>query len=284
MASVKVKCKDLVSKYTRDCLSSSREQLFTAGEMNVDFEASLDDKMLGDVRESELQKYVYSSFRSDFENGIKSELGEFVTVVKNLSDADRNGDTNAASAAGKMVTHYNKVLKSLVEDARTIVRELIVQKVKSKTNRVNPKQVTSVGTSSFKDVKLNADAFLSKISSSAVQEDITPTLKKSNGTKWLYFGAAATGTAGRVIVGKKPVKDKEIKELRSLEDVPNNATPYEGVIRASNSFADIHFVKKTLKDKDIKQCFAASAPKFGKFKVAIKTIESLPQDLRSYEG
>ncbi len=284
MASVKVKCRDLVSKYTKDCQSSSRDQLFTAGEMKVDFEATLDDKMLGDVKESDLQKYVISSFKADFENGIKNELGDLVSEVKNLSDADQKGDTKAASVAGKMVTSFNKVLKSLVDDARTIVRELIVQKVKNKTNKVNSKQITSVGTSSFKDIKLNSDAFKSKIGSSAEQEDITPILKKSNGTKWLYFGAAATGTAGRVIVGKKPVKGKEIKELRSLEDVPNNASSYEGVIRASNSFADIHFVNKALKDKDIKQCFTSSAPKFGKFKVAIKTIASLPKDVKSYEG
>ena len=117
------------------------------------------------------------------------------------------------------------------------------------------------------------------------QEDISPLLKKSNGSRWLYFGIAATGTAGRVVLDlKKPVKKKALKDLRELEDVPDNASFYFGVIRADKSKGDLHFVSKMLKDKDIKQCFLTSAPKFGKFKIKLKKIDNYPKDLNKYEG
>lgn len=117
------------------------------------------------------------------------------------------------------------------------------------------------------------------------QADITPILKKSKGARWLYFGIAATGTAGRVIVDlKKPVKTKALKELRGLDDVPDNAIFYEGVICLNKTSADIHFVKKLLKEKKVQQCFLASAPKFGKFKIRSKVIDAYPKDLAKYES
>lgn len=260
-------------------------QLFTSGAMNVDFEASLDDKLIGDVNEASLQKYVAGAFRTGFESTNKKALAEFVSEIKALSDADQNGDAKASTNATKLVASHNKLFKSRISDVRNHVRELIVQKVKSKTNKINTKQITTVGSSNFEEIKLNADAFATKAKSEkSEQEDITPILKKSNGAKWLYFGAAATGTAGRIIVSKKPVKNKEAKGLRSLEDVPKNAKIYTGVLRASKSFATIHFVKNALKKKDLLQCFKASAPKFGKFKIEIEIIPELPKKLKSYGG
>lgn len=117
------------------------------------------------------------------------------------------------------------------------------------------------------------------------QQDITPLLKKSNGSRWLYFGIAATGTAGRVVLDlKQPVKKKALKALRDLEDVPDNASFYFGIIRADKSKADLHFVNKLLKDKDVKECFLTSAPKFGKFKIQLKKIDNYPPDLKKYGG
>lgn len=285
MASVKVKCIDLISRYTKECQSSVGVPLFSSGGMNVDFEATIDDKLLGDVAEPSLQKYVLGAFKTGFESTNKKALGEFVSQVKNHSDADQKGDKKASNAAGKLVSSHNKIFKSRIDGLRNYVRDLIVQKVKSKTNKVNPKQITTVGSSSFKEIKLNEDAFVTKPKSEKIdQADITPILKKSNGSKWLYFGAAATGTAGRILVSKKIIKNKEVKALRKLDDVPKNAKIYIGVLCISKSFATIHFVKHALKKKDLLQCFKSSAPKFGKFKMETKIISELPKNVKNYQA
>lgn len=283
MAKVKIKCDDFVSSGLKATVAGNGVQLLERGELKVDFELIVGDEYLLGLKVQDLQKAIDQKVLGSFVKSGKKTIAALVQSVLDFWQLEADGNADASEKAAAEVKNANAELKDSVGSLRQSARKAAVDFLASKKVKISPKSISTNGSSYFKEFKLAKGGF--QVAPENQQDDITPLLKKSNGTRWLYFGIAATGTAGRVIIDlKKPVKKNDLKELREMEDVPDNASFFEGVIRASKSQGDLHFVNKVLKEKDVKQCFQASAPKFGKFKISTKQINEYPKDLGKYEG
>jgi hypothetical protein len=163
----------------------------------------------------------------------KKNVAESLSAIVRFRNDDRDGDDEAFKKADAELKRLNSLIEDSFGEFRQILREAVAEFVTGNGGaKLKASDLMTVGSNSFRSLKILPGVFENQTSSPSELLDITKALNRK---KWQYCGVAwKSGVAVLTIRMKKPFKEAEQKELRESmpEGTNRGAHMISGRIRA----------------------------------------------------
>jgi hypothetical protein len=183
-------------------------------------------------------------------------------VLEKHADDKAGSNKNAYSEASSALDKANKYISELMEDFRVDLRKAAAKELSASVKKVSAKELMTIGSASFKEMKIVKGAFAGEVNYSAA-EDITKILKSSTG-KWVYCVLLKAGNDGLVAVDKKkPVKKVDWSQMK--KELSGSIKVFEGILKPTGTTVTFRFLasqNEALKDHFLKDAVANSAKDF----------------------
>jgi lambda repressor-like predicted transcriptional regulator len=213
--------------------------LVVGGKLTINFDVILPGAAVGTGAQGESNvNYARDAVQPTLASFKKLVEGKLKEGLEKIVELHGGGDSKAYTASSSVVDKLNKYIKECLDDLRPNMRKAVAKKL-----GVSPKELLTVGTCRYKEMKIQKGVFADEVNfDEPPSVDIRAALKKKG---WQYCGVVWKGK--RALVGIDQKKQFNDTELMALKEVlgSKSATKVAGRVNAnSQTKVEFEFLEK----------------------------------------